>query len=773
MQSAPPSGKRESITAGRSLMAMLRSGAAELLTWAESTGWRPGVLRTLAILLVVAALASGLGTYLAMTGTIGLRLTPRSFQLLLLLDLVLLLALGVIVAWRMVSIWIEQRRGLTGARLHAVLVLWFGLVAMAPTILVSVFSVLFFAYSMDSWFSDQIRSAVKDSVVVAEAYVNEHKDRVLADALDVAFFFRQRGSLIAEDRERLEFFLTTFINNRVLDGAAIIDSQGRIVASASRSPSNEFDYGVTADQLTAARGRTGLILHGTGDDRVRALVPIDTESGLFLYAGRYIDESIVSRMDTSQGAAFIYDQLEGQRFSIQTKFSLIFIGVALLLLLVAVWAALVFATRLVRPISTLVGAADRIGAGDLGTRVPEDDAGNEFSALSRAFNRMTQQIESQRNELMDANEQLEERRRFMEVVLAGVSAGVIGLDENGCINLPNRSASDLLAIDLADRIGQPIATVVPEMAPLVESARERPSWLAESQINLIRGAETRTLLVRVVAEFIASRLIGFVVTFDDVTELLSAQRKAAWADVARRIAHEIKNPLTPIQLAAERLKRKYLKEIASDPETFVTCTDTIVRQVGDIGRMVDEFSAFARMPAPVMAPEDLPELCRQAIFLQQSANPEITFDADFPATGQRLTCDAQQIGRALTNLLKNAAEAIEARMSSGANEPPGHIRVAVQESDEDLVVSVEDNGRGLPDQGRERLTEPYVTTRVRGTGLGLAIVKKIVEDHGALLQLDDRPGGGAVARMTFRHSRAERGSPADAARVAMARAHGR
>jgi two-component system nitrogen regulation sensor histidine kinase NtrY len=307
----------------------------------------------------------------------------------------------------------------------------------------------------------------------------------------------------------------------------------------------------------------------------------------------------------------------------------------------------------------------------------------------------------------------------------------------------------------------------------VEAARQRPSWLAESQISLVRGAETRTLLVRVVAEFMATQLIGFVVTFDDVTELLSAQRKAAWADVARRIAHEIKNPLTPIQLSAERLKRKYLKEIASDPETFATCTDTIVRQVGDIGRMVDEFSAFARMPAPVMASENLVELCSQAIFLQQAANPSITYSTDMPADGLELICDAQQIGQALTNLLKNAAEAIEARIAAtGSVDPPGEIRLALRESDDDVVLSIEDNGRGLPDQGRERLTEPYVTTRVRGTGLGLAIVKNIVEDHGALLQLDDRPGGGAVVRVTFRHSRADVTADPDAPKAAVARAHG-
>jgi two-component system nitrogen regulation sensor histidine kinase NtrY len=731
---------------------------------------RPGLRRTLTIGLIVAALASGIATTAPM---FAVPIPTETQYLLRRLDLALLALLVGIVVWQLFELWLARRRGLVGARLRIRLVLWFSLVALGPAVIISTFSFLFFVFGMDSWFNQRVRTAVSESRFVATAYLRENLEDVVIATGTLVSNMRQSGPI---DLDRVDFY-TRLMSGQGralrLDAAAIVDGKNNVIAQGDLPNDATATLEVAPEKYEIARGPEPIVIYSQTDDRIRGLALLDAQEDIFIYTERTLDPRVTAHAADVAAAAAAYEEIQGQRGTVLTTFSLIFVIVALLLLFAAIWLAMMLATRLAEPISRLVTAAGRIGAGDLGTRVPEDDQGDESGVLSRAFNRMTQQIENQRNELIETNLQLEERRRFMEVVLAGVSAGVIGLDEQGRINLPNRSASDLLATDLVRRIGEPIETVVPEMAALVEAARQRPSWLAESQISLVRGAETRTLLVRVVAEFMASRLIGFVVTFDDVTELLSAQRKAAWADVARRIAHEIKNPLTPIQLSAERLKRKYLKEIASDPETFQICTDTIVRQVGDIGRMVDEFSAFARMPAPVMAPENMVELCRQAIFLQQTAHSAITFSTDFPPGGVRLMCDAQQIGQALTNLLKNAAEAIEARIAAtGSGEPAGHVHVVLRESDEDIVLSIEDNGRGLPDQGRERLTEPYVTTRQRGTGLGLAIVKKIVEDHGALLQLDDRPGGGAVVRVTFRHSRIDSETDADMTDSGRARAHG-
>jgi two-component system nitrogen regulation sensor histidine kinase NtrY len=401
------------------------------------------------------------------------------------------------------------------------------------------------------------------------------------------------------------------------------------------------------------------------------------------------------------------------------------------------------AGQMARPISSLVFAAERVRAGDLGIRVPERQSDDEIGVLSRAFNRMISQLSANRDELMDAYRQIDERRRFTEGVLAGVSAGVIGLDGQGRINLPNRSASDLLGTDLISHLGESLAAVVPEFAAVLARAAANPRAAAEAEVRIGPASQRRTLLVRIDTELTEERVRGFVVTFDDVTALLAAQRQAAWADVARRIAHEIKNPLTPIQLSAERLKRKYLAEIQSDPETFRTCTDTIVRQVGDIGRMVDEFSAFARMPQPVLKPEDLADIVRQALFLQKNAHPEIAYAVTIAEALPPVLCDRRLLGQALTNLLQNAADAVAARAGAGA------ISLTVTTAEGRALIVVEDDGEGLPAEGRESLTEPYVTRKTKGTGLGLAIVKKIMEDHAGRLDLDDRQDGQPGARVAL------------------------
>ena len=717
------------------------SVSRDLVLWAG----RVGLVRKAAIVLAVAALASAITTYAALRGLppFGGR-RPDMDQLFLLLNLLLVLPLCAIVAWRVVQVWAERRRGLAGSRLHIRLVILFSLVAVIPTIVVAVFSYLLFSFGVQAWFSERVRTALSGSLAVAEAYLHEHQQTIRADVVSMASDLDRDATFLSVNSQRLNQIVSAQAALRSLTEAVVFDTDGRLLARSGFSLALQIEP-VPDWAMRQADSGDVAVMTSDNDDRVRALVRLPRFGNAYLYVGRFVDPTVINHMEQTQRAVAQYEQLEGERSNFQIAFSMVFLAVGLLLLTGAVWVGLSFATKMARPISSLIAAAEQVRGGDLATRVPEGESDEEFGSLSRAFNRMTHQLQTQQSELIEANRQLDERRRFTETVLAGVSAGVIGLDQQGRLNLPNRSASVLLSTDLDQVIGQDFADAVPEMAALFDEAMRRPERLAQSQVQVVRRGRSHTLLVRIAAERVEGDVKGYIVTFDDITELLSAQRKAAWADVARRIAHEIKNPLTPIQLSAERLKRKYLKEIKNDPETFTICTETIIRHVGDIGRMVDEFSSFARMPAPTIKDEDLVQIVRQAVFLQRTSTPEIRFEQDMPAV-VHLACDARQVSQALVNLLKNAAESIQAR---DGDAPPGEIAVRMRETATHTTLAVEDNGRGLPQEGRERLAEPYVTTRTKGTGLGLAIVKKIMEDHGGELLLEDRDGGGARVTLVF------------------------
>ncbi len=700
----------------------------------------------LTVTLVVAALAAGIGTYAVLSDITALGSEPDTVLVLLNVDLALLLILAIFVVRRIVSIWSERRKGSAGSRLHVRLVVLFGLVSVTPTIIVAIFSALFFNFGLESWFSERVRTALSASVAVADAYLQEHKQNIRADVLRMARDLVRDAPTLGNSPARFNQIVNLQSQLRGLTEAIVFTGDGQILARSGLTFVLEFEP-VPESALTTARAGEVAILTSENDDRVRALVRLDSFVDTYLFVGRFVDPKVLGHMERTQGAVTQFERLELERADLQVSFALIFLLVALLLLLAAAWIGLNFATQLSRPISLLIGATEKVRTGDLTARVPEQDASDEVGMLMRAFNRMTSQLASQRHELINANEQLEERRRFTETVLAGVSAGVIGLDEQGRIYLSNRSASLLLGVELDEFAGQPLSDIVPEMGAMVQEARAlRTFRAAESQINIVQNNEKKTLLVRVGVDRNGDQIDGFVVTFDDISELLSAQRKATWADVARRIAHEIKNPLTPIQLSAERLKRKYLHEIKSDPETFIICTDTIVRQVGDIGRMVDEFSHFARMPAPVIRDGNATELCRQAVFLQRNANRHITFDLEVPKDPLHVPCDSQMLSQALTNLLQNAVDAIDGREGKV---PAGQITLRLYQdiANKRTIIEVEDNGKGLPIEDRERLTEPYVTTRHKGTGLGLAIVRKIMEDHLGILSLGDASGGGALMRL--------------------------
>jgi two-component system, NtrC family, nitrogen regulation sensor histidine kinase NtrY len=696
-------------------------------------------------------------------------LAERVTTYLLTADVAITLALAAIVVRRLVMLWLSRRRGQTGAKLHARLVMLFALIAVIPTIVVSTFSTAFLNRGLDSWFSQRIQDAVGSSVVMVESYRAEEQAQLRRNATEIAQALQDSGILESGGSAELNSFIGREVRSRDLTQALVITRFAQVRAGGGRfGPLLLQRSDLTASTFDSAD--LGSVEADQTDTGTRALISLGPGTGLYLYLGKAFDPRIAAAVEQNRSAVQLYRQIEYARSKLQITVGLIFAVLALLVLTAAIWVAIVYATQLVKPISRLASAAEQIGGGDLSARVKIGLAEDDLSALSRTFNVMAIQLQSQQHALIAANRQADERRRFTELVLSGVSAGVIGLADDGTINLPNRSASELLGVNLQNAIGQPLSAVSPEMAEIVDKARSRISGTADGQILFSHGTVNRTFHVRVVSEAEEEGRAKLVVTFDDVSELLSAQRKAAWSDIARRIAHEIKNPLTPIQLSAERLKRKYLRQITEDPDTFTACTDTIVRQVGDIGRMVDEFSAFARMPAPVLRPEDACELVKQAAFLQQNAHPTIHYILELPDAPVDLICDASQFNRAITNLMKNAAESINDRLEEQAARgdtdlTPGEIHLWMKPADDHLLIGIDDNGRGLPEHNRDRLTEPYVTTRSKGTGLGLAIVKKILEDHGGTLSLSDRNGGGAAVLVTF---------PLDAAAVNIAesgRAH--
>ncbi len=703
--------------------------------------------RKATIAFVLIALACGIGTYVALSGEPP---EPEQIRRLVQLNLAVLLILAILVLRRIFRVWVDRRRGSAGSKLHIRLVLMFTLVAVTPTVVVAALSLAVFDSALSDWFSNKVSRALRESLSASEAYLRENSQEIVVETRDMAIDLNRALPDLRTNREGLEALVSAQARFRRFIGAEVVTADGTVLARAG--PGLEFEK-LPPEAIEAALRFEIPSMASNENSRLMALARLDAPDDVYLLTARALNAQAFQHMASTQRAVRQYEEFRRDRSVFQVSVSMIFILLAFVFVLVSMLIGLIFANRLARPLTELVFAAEQVRAGNLRARVPELDPDDEVGNLVRSFNRMTSQLETHREELMEANRQIDTRRRFTETVLAGVSAGVIGLDPQGRINLPNRSATLLLERDLNVEIGRPLNDVVPEMAELFEQIAARPSRPVQGEIKLGDGA-SKTLLVRMVADRLGQDNRGYVVTFDDVTELLSAQRKAAWSDVARRIAHEIKNPLTPIQLSAERLKRKYLDEITSDKETFTTCTDTIVRQVGDIGRMVDEFSAFARMPSPTLKPENMKEICSEAVFLQRNAYPEITFTLDMPEDRVPVRCDRRQIGQAITNLLQNAAEAIDGREAEvSAPPPPGVVRLALSQDDAQTQIIVEDNGKGLPSAERDTLTEPYVTTRAKGTGLGLAIVKKIMEDHDGSILLEDRAEGGARVSLVINHAR--------------------
>jgi two-component system nitrogen regulation sensor histidine kinase NtrY len=698
-------------------------------------------------LVVAGPIFAGLTAFVLSEASTG-AMTPEAVRIVLLADLVYILAVAALIVWTIGKAVAARRRRSAGAKLHLRLSGLFTLVALIPTILVAVFATLTVNFGMEAWFSNSVGDVVRNALATAEAYEDEHKRTIRGDALAMANDLT-RATSVGADQNQLAQVLRQQQLLRELPEAFILNGDAQIVARG------EFSYLFTLDpptpqQFAAARAGDVVVIDDETNNELRALVHMSSLLDRFLYITRRIEGDVLLLLDETRETVRLYERLESERNRVLFDFALLYLGFALLVIMAAVWLGLWFAESLSRPIGRLAGAAERVGEGDFDHRV-KVRGDDEIATLSDLFNRMTGQLKRQRDALVAGAEETERRRRFIETVLSGVSAGVIGLDATGRIELVNASARVMLGATARKAEGRDLGALSSQFADLLDAARSAPSRAAQDQIRLDIAGAQREFRVRVTPKG-ADSAEGWVLTLDDMTELVAAQRMAAWGDVARRVAHEIKNPLTPIQLSAERLKHKFRRLAEDDQAALGQYADVIIRQAGDIRRMVDEFSRFARMPAPEAHPEDLREVVDSAVLLQKSAGEDVAFTLETPEAPVCAQIDRGLFSQALTNLLKNATEAVAARRADRP-EPPGEIRVGVAVRNGAAEIAVSDNGIGLP-QDRARLTEPYVTTRAKGTGLGLAIVKKVVEEHGGSLALEDAepfaPGAPAGARLVIR-----------------------
>ncbi len=720
----------------------------------------PGWVRRLGYFSAILSVAAVSATFFIFLGLTPLEPTPEVITWSLIVNGVLLIALVGAIGWEITRLWRARKEGAAGARLHIRIVVLFSLVAVTPAILVAVVANLTFAQGVDHWFSSRTQQIVSTSASVANTY----NQMQIASLGEVMAAMKQEVEAMATDfimnRTGFQARLNAFPDSYGTPGVFIIDATGDPLMQAALPEFRAFPE-PPANNIAEAEAIAPipLIIPATAvaadDGTVRGfaagIVKLDRPTGLYLYVVAEVDPRALSYMQLAAENAVAYQDLVDVRAGMQLVFGLIYIGVALVVLAAAIWLGLGVANRLVSPIGRLIDAADNVAQGDLRVEVPVDRADGDIASLSQSFNKMTQQLRAQRTDLVAASDQIDSRRRFIEAVLSGVTAGVMGIDGEGRITVVNRMALRILNLAIDRAVGAELGAIAPELAPLFAAAKTDSRAEHRHQLTLTRAGRTRTINVRVTNEGSREEARGFVMTLDDITDLVAAQRTAVWADVARRIAHEIKNPLTPIQLSAERLRRKFGRAIADDRDVFDQCVDTIIRQVGDIGRMVDEFATFARMPKPALATQDLRKTLRDAVFLMQVGYPDIDVKLALPDHPLMGRFDERLIAQVITNVIKNATEAIAA-LGPGAEK--GRIDVSGCLSDGVIHIDVTDNGVGLPKGNRQLLLEPYMTTREKGTGLGLAIVRKIVEEHEGKIELLDAPtvaegGHGARVRLTF------------------------
>ena len=715
---------------------------------------RNRLLRFFGIALVVVATATATVSFLVLTGATPIEPDPSVWPFIWLANgvlIVLVIALLLTEAFLLVQARLSKQ---AGSGLHIRLVSMFAVAAAVPAFIVAVVAALALNQGLDHWFSDRTRAIVEGSRLVASSYLEEHGNVIRDDILSVTLELEKLQDVYETSKANYTDILTSLAKSRSLPFAYILNEDQVVVLKAKINapglppelPNNLLD-GVQEGLVTQIA--PGL----RSNNLVGGVIKLAGYDNVYFFAARGVDPQVIEYMRLVRQNVTEYREYESNRLVFQITFAFMYVGLAIVVLLAAVWLGIALANRLVTPIRNLMVASTRVSQGELNVSVPENITGGDMRDLSQRFNLMTSQLRAQQGELISANETIDQRRQFTEAVLEGVSAGIIGLDPKGIVTISNGIAAAMLEIKSEKLEGRDIREVVPELADVVGKALDGDRGQYSTQVGLTTAlGEERTYQVKITREGETGNSKGYVITLDDISDLIAAQRTSVWADVARRIAHEIKNPLTPIQLSAERLRRRYRKKLDGDFEVFDKCTDTIVRQVGDIGRMVDEFSSFARMPSANLAPANIGEVVKQAVFSEGVRHPDVKIKTDIDPKIELFEFDERLISQVLTNLIKNSAEALEEETNK--SDRVSRIDVTVQLKRDRVRVDVADNGKGWPEENRSRLLEPYMTTRGKGTGLGLAIVSKIVEQHGGQCELldskpDENNNVGALFRFTL------------------------
>ena len=690
-------------------------------------------------LILLGPILTGLTVYI-LQGEFGSNLS-NVLRFILLIDGIYLLVVIAIVGYSVMRMFAARRAKSAGSRLHMRLSRVFAIVALIPTVLVAVFAVVTLSIGVEGWFSKNVQNVVSSSLSAANAYKNEQSNDLKVDLKFMAIRlneYKDTNSFVSDSDLRLQLISYQNLIQRGLKEAYIIDGNANLRSRGELS--YLFGY-EEPNQEAMDSAKTGdlFIIEDWPNNEFRGLIKLESFADKYLYISRVVDGNILNLLDKTMESAITYNTMEAQREKILWSYGLLYFGFATFVILSSILLGMLFAERLSRPVGRLAGAAQRLGAGDFDVQVIEEKGDDEIAMLSRVFNHMTKQVKRQRDDLITANDYTERRRRLFDSVLSGVTAGVIGLSSDGNVGFINLAAEKLLNLNAENHEGKSIKLAVPEFVDLFLLIQKNENKTQQQEIKLTRAGATEILLVRVSARISEDLLVeGYVITFDDVTDLVSAQRLAAWGDVAQRIAHEIKNPLTPIQLSAERLKRKYSPMVGAEEDNLSQYCDVIIRQTNDLRRIVDEFSKFARMPEPIKRSVNITKLLKDVILLFEISSPAIKIKLKNPHGDINVNVDETMINQAFTNLIKNAGEAIESKAKlNSTNKFDPEIRIFIKKNANNLEIIIEDNGIGLPTQERSRLFEPYVTNRENGTGLGLSIVKKIIEEHNGSLELLD------------------------------------